>query len=176
MDKLIEIFLEEPEKEFYVRELSRNLKKSPTTISKYLKELEKKGILDSEKKFNHLFFKANTEKEAFKQLKINYNLKKIKESGIISFLAKEFNEPRAVVLFGSFAKGEDIKASDIDLLVITPLKKEINLEKFEDEVGHKIQLFLFSNKELEKMKEENKELLNSFINGAILYGFVEMFK
>ena len=176
MDKLIEIFLEEYGKEFYVRELSRNLKKSPTTISKYLKELEKKGILKSEKKFNHLLFRANTEKEAFRQLRIDYNIKKIKESGIIDFLVKEFNEPRAVVLFGSFAKGENINTSDIDLLVITPIKKEINLEKFEGEAGHKIQLFLFSNKELEKMKEKNKELLNSFINGVILYGFIEMFK
>lgn len=176
INRLIEIFLEEPEKEFYVRELSRKLRKSPTTISKYLKELEKRRILKSEKKFNHLLFKAKTEREEFKQLKINYNLKKINESGIIDFLVKEFNEPKAIILFGSFAKGENIKESDVDLLVVTPLKKEINIEKFEDELGHKVQLFLFSDRELEKMKEKNKELLNSFINGITLHGFVEMFK
>ena len=175
-DKLIEIFLREPEKEFYVRELARKLKKSPTTISRYLREFEKKGILKSESKFNHLLFKASSEKEEFRQLRLNYNLKKIKESGIVDFLIGEFNEPKAVVLFGSFSKGENVKASDIDLLLITPLKKEVNIEKFESELGHKVQLFLFSNKELEKMKEKNKELLNSFINGITLHGFIEVFK
>ncbi len=176
INRLLEIFLEEPEKEFYIRELSRKLKKSPTTISKYLKELEKEGILKSKEKFNHLLFKANIEKEEFRQLKINYNLKKISESGFVNFLIREFNEPKAIVLFGSFAKGENIKASDIDLLVITSLKKEINIEKFEHKFGHKIQLFLFSDGELEKMKEKNKELLNSFINGIKLHGFMEIFK
>ena len=175
-DKLIEIFLREPEKEFYVRELARRLKKSPTTISRYLKEFEKKGILKSESKFNHLLFKAKTEREDFKQLKVNHNLKKINESGIIDFLVGEFNEPKAVVLFGSFSKGENIKTSDIDLLIVTPLKKEVNIEKFEDKLGHQVQLFLFSDKELEKMKEKNKGLLNSFINGITLQGFIEVFK
>lgn len=176
INKFLEIFLEEPEEEFYIRELSRKLKKSPTTISKYLKKLEKEGILKSKEKFNHLLFKANAEKEEFRKLKIDYNLKKINKSGFVDFLIREFNEPRAIVLFGSFAKGENIKASDIDLLVVTTLKKEIDVEKFEHEFGHKIQLFLFSEKELEKMKEKNKELLNSFINGIKLHGFIEIFK
>lgn len=175
-EKIIEIFLEDSEKEFYVRELARKLGKSPTTLSKYLKKFEKQGILKSEKKFNHLLFKTNSEKEEFKQLKINYNLRKIKESGLVDFLQSELNEPKAIVLFGSFSRGENIKKSDIDLLIITPLKKDINTEKFESKLGHKIQLFLFSDKDLEKTKEKNKELLNSFINGITLHGFIEVFK
>ncbi len=176
IDKLVEVFLKESEKEFYVRELAKKLKKSPTTISKYLKELEKKGVLKLEKKFNHLLFKANNEKEDFRQLKLNYNLQKIKESGIIDFLIKEFNDPKAIVLFGSYSKGENVKTSDIDLLIITSLKKDVNLEKFEIKLENRVQLFLFSDKELDKMKEKNKELLNSFINGITLHGFIEVFK
>jgi len=175
-NKLIEFFIKKPEKEFYVRELARILKKSPTTISKYLKEFDRKGILRLEKKFNHLLFKANNENEEFKQIKLKYNLDKLRESGIVNFLIKEFNNPKVIVLFGSFAKGENIEKSDIDLLVVTTIKKEINLDKFEKILEHKIQLFLFSSKELENMKEKNKELLNSFINGITLYGFMEIFK
>jgi predicted nucleotidyltransferase len=174
-EKLMEFFIEEPEKEFYVRELARILKKSPATISKYLKILRNENILLGKKRYNHLLFKANTENEKFKQTKINYNLNKLRGSGIVEFLLKEFN-PEAIVLFGSFAKGENIKSSDIDLLVITPAKKELNLEKFESRLGHKIQLFILSNKEIIKLKEKNKELLNSFINGIVLEGFVEVFK
>ena len=74
MDNILEPFIKEPEKEFHVRQLSKLFDKSPTTISKYLKKLEKKKILKSKKKLNHLLFKANDKNEQFKQLKLNYNL------------------------------------------------------------------------------------------------------
>lgn len=174
-EKILELFFEQPEKEFYVRGISRILKKSPTTISKYLKKLEKDGLLIKEYRYNHLLFKANNEDSKFKQAKLNYNLKIIRESRVIEYLSEEFNNPEAVILFGSFAKGENIGKSDIDLLVISPLKKDVKLEKFEEKLG-KIQLFVKSSKEIEKMKKTNKELLNSFINGRVLYGRWEAFK
>lgn len=175
-EKLIEFFIKEPERQFYVRELARILKKSPATISKYLKDYERKGALKLERKFNHLLFKANNEGKEFKQLKINYNLSLIKSSGIEDFLSKELNNPKAIILFGSFARGEDTEKSDIDMLAITSAKKDLDLEIFEKKLGRKIQLFLFSEKEIEKMKESNKELLNSWINGITLHGFFEVFK
>ncbi|MFH1358955.1 MAG: nucleotidyltransferase domain-containing protein [archaeon] len=176
MDKILEFFIKEPETEFHVRQISKLLNKSPTTVSKYLKKLEKEGVLVSEKKLNHLLFKANAESQKFKRLKLNYNLEKLSESSIVSYLAEEFNHPEAIVLFGSFSKAENIARSDIDLLIVSSLKKEINLEKFERKLGYKIQLILHSKKEIDKMKEKNKELMNSIINGITLYGFWEVFR
>ncbi len=173
MDKILKLFIQEPEKEFHVRQISKILNKSPTTISKYLKELERKKILISEKKLNHLFFKANTGSEEFKKIKLNYNLNLLPE--ITNYLIKEHNYPEAIVLFGSFARAENISKSDIDILIISSLKKEIDLKKFEKKLGYKIQLFVHSKKEVEKMKKDNKELLNNFVNGITLYGFWEVF-
>src|SRR3989344_7476314 len=109
MDKIIEFFIKEPEKEFHVRQISKLLKKSPSTISKYLKRYKKEGILKSEEKLNHLFFKANTENRCFKQKKLYYNIDEINKSDLIDFLGREFNQPEAIILFGSFAKAENIK-------------------------------------------------------------------
>ena len=130
MDKLIESFIDEPEREFHVRELAKKLNKSPTTISKYLKDYEIKKILVSKKRLNHLLFKANTESNEFKQLKLNHNLKKIFNSGLIEYLIDFFNHPEAIVLFGSFAKAENSSESDLDLLIISSKRQEPNLEKF----------------------------------------------
>jgi predicted nucleotidyltransferase len=174
MDKILESFIEEPEKEFFVREIARKLNKSPATISKYLKNYEKQGILISKEKFNHLLFKANTESIKFKQLKLSYNLNKIYESGLIDFLIKEFNHPNAIILFGSFAKAENIKTSDIDIFIVSSRKKELNLEKYEKKLGYNVQLFV--EKDIKKLKEKNKELLNNIINGITLYGFFEVFQ
>ncbi len=175
MDNILSLFIREPEKQFHVRQISKLLKKSPSTISKYLKELEKKHILKSEKRLNHLLFKANTENEKFKQLKLNYNLNLLYDSGFIDYLVKEFSYPKAIILFGSFARAEDIQTSDIDLLILSSSKKDLRLNDFEKKLGHKIQIFIRSKEDIEKMKKQNKELLNNWINGITLYGFWEIF-
>jgi predicted nucleotidyltransferase len=176
MDKLLEFFIKEPEREFHVRELAKLLKKSPTTISKHLKEYESKKVLVSKTKLNHLLFKANTESRNFKQLKLNYNLLSLNESGLIDFLEEYFNNPEAIVLFGSFAKAENSKKSDIDLLIINSKKQEPNLEKFEKKLDHKIQLFIHSKNELNTLKEKNKELFNNWINGIVVFGYFEVLR
>jgi predicted nucleotidyltransferase len=167
---IINYFIKEPEREFHVRELAKLTKKSPTTISKYLKQLKKEDTLLSEKKLNHLFFKANSENPSFKDQKLFYNIKTIRDSGLINHIKYKY-DPEAIILFGSFAKAENIERSDIDILIITPSKKEINLEKFEKKLKHKVQLFLHSKKD-----KINKKLLNTFINGIKLEGYWEFFK
>ena len=176
MKNLLELFIREPEREFHVREVAKILKKSPTTISKYLKKLKLEGIVISIEKLNHLFFKAKTDSVKFKLLKLNHNVNALFESGLIDYLLEEFNHPETIVLFGSFAKAEDNKNSDIDLLIVTPKKHEPNLEKFEKKLGHKIQLFIHSKGDMERIKETNKELFNSWINGVIIHGYFEALK
>lgn len=171
--EILAYFFEEPEKEFYVRELAKLLKKSPTTISKYLEIMKKEQLLISSKKFNHLLFKAEVNRK-FKDLKLNYNLSLIRDSGLLDYIKETFNYPEAIVLFGSFAKAENIKKSDIDILIVSPAKKKLNLGNFEKKLGHEIQIFVYSGKELSSMK--NKELLNSFINGIVLEGYMEVAK
>lgn len=173
MDKLINLFIKEPEREFHIRELARLLKKSPTTISKYLKEYELKNILISKRSLNHFLFKANTDSPKFRQLKLNYNLNILHDSELIEYLSEEFNNPEAIVLFGSFSKAEDNKNSDIDLLIITSKKQEPLLEKYEKILGHKIQVFMHSKDELEKIKTKNNELFNNWINGIVIHGYFE---
>lgn len=176
MDKILEYFIREPEREFHVRELAKLMKKSPTTTSKHLSKLKKGGLLNSRKRLNHSLFKANAENPLFRTEKLAYNLRRMAESGLISHLVEEYNNPEAIILFGSFAKAEDIPKSDIDLLVVTPIRKELNLQKFEKYLGHKIHLFAHSKADIEKMKSKNKELLNSLANGIVIEGLWEMFR
>lgn len=176
MNNILELFIKEPEREFHVREVAKIMKKSPATISKYLKQYEAQNILISKSKLNHLLFRANTESFRFKQIKLNHNLSTIQESGLINYLIEEFNQPEAIVLFGSFSKAEDNKNSDIDLLIISPKKQDLNLEKYEKKLGHKIQLFVHSKSELERLKDKNIELFNNWINGIVIHGYFEVLK
>ena len=175
MDNILNLFFEEPEREFHVREIARIVKKSPTTISKYLTKLQKEQMLTSRTALNHKLFKADTESLNYKNSKLAYNINQIVSSKLIDYIKDKLN-PSAIILFGSFRKSENNKESDIDLLVISPEKTKLELSAFERKLKHKIQLFVHSNKDLQKMLKTNKELVNNWINGIVVYGYWEALK
>src|SRR3989344_2520403 len=154
-----------------VREIERTLKLPLPSVIRHCKELEKESILTTIKIANVNFYTANRGSEKYLLEKKLFNLKKIYESGIIEYLKIELSNP-AIVLFGSFAKGEDTEESDIDLYIETPSKKEVILEKFEKLLKRRIQVF--QHKNLNELS--NPHLANNVINGFLLNGFVEVFK
>jgi len=164
MDNILEFFINNPYKEFYVREISKKLKISPTTISKYLKKMEKEGLLLSENKYNHLFFKAHNENLLFKQKKVHYNICMIINSGLIDYLNKILDAE--IILMDN--KDENY---EITLLVISNKKiiKEINLNDFEKRLG-KLNILFYSIKEI----KNNKEIINRLINGIIIKGYLRL--
>lgn len=174
--KILENFIEEPEREFHIRELANIMKLSPTTITYYLDEFNRQSILKKEKSRNLVLFKANTDSEKFLDSKISHNLSRLKNCKIIDLIDKEFNHPESVIVFGSYARGEDFENSDIDIAIITPIKKISDFSKFESRLKRKVNIHLLSRERVERMKKENKELLNNIINGRIIKGYLELFK
>ena len=176
MNNILKRFIREPEREFHIRELAKYTQKSPATIAKYLADYEKKEYLTHERRLNHLLYKADTANSAFKELKMGHNQRLLRTTGLIQHLVDTFNHPEAIILFGSFAKGEDGPKSDVDILIVTPAKKKVNLALFEKKISRPIQLFVHSRDEIERMKIKNKELLNNWINGRVIGGFWELFR
>lgn len=162
--KLLKIFLDNPTENFRLRELARLSKISPPSVMDYLEEFEKEGLIKKYKRRNIPFYQAIRENEKFvlyKKLSILYELN---VSGLVGFLWDKLF-PEAIILYGSYAKGESIENSDIDIFIIGK-EKEIDLENFEKKLGKKIHLFFESNP-----KNIPKELKNNLINGIILKGY-----
>jgi len=169
------VFLDNPHKDFHVREIARLVNKSPTTASSELNKLRKKGLLSAKKERNHLLYQAIPQNKNYQHLKLFHNIKSIRDSGLIEYLIEFYNHPSAIIIFGSFRKAENIPSSDIDLFILSSKKEEPKLEKFEKELKHKIQLFTFSPKKLHELRKNNPHLLNNVINGIVLEGFIEVF-
>lgn len=172
---VLKLFLENPQVKYHIREVARLLKISPMTARKELIKLSKKGLLTAKKERMYIVYSADTESEEFRLNAMFYMIKKLHNTGVLSCIEIEL-KPEAIVLFGSVAKGEYSPKSDIDIFVISEIKKKINLEKFEIKLGRKIQLFIYTYKEFESMKSRNKELLNNILNGIVLSGHLEVFK
>lgn len=173
---ILNYFFEEPERKFHLRELARLARLAPSTVSKNLEQLVKKRILISKKDKGFKLFSANSENHLYRDLKLFYNIFQIRISGLVDHIIEIFNQPKSIILFGSFRKGENIPRSDIDIFIEVTAKKELDLSKFEGKLGHKIQLFQFTSKEISAMQKNNKELFNNIANGIVLEGFFEVFK
>ena len=158
-------FAKNPRKQYQIRELSRRIKLAATSVKLHLDELEKEGLVIKEKIGIYKSYRANFEDENFRFYKRVCNILSLKESGLISELEKQ-TTPNAVVVFGSYQKGEDAEKSDIDIFIIAKEKK-VNLSEYEKKLGRNIHLF-FS----EDLNKLPKELLNNILNGIILSGFV----
>jgi len=166
---ILNLFFEEPTKEFNVREVARLLKISPATASKDLKQLVKKELLKERKERLLNLYKANLENDLYRDLKIFYNLRKIRDSGLLNELNKFYLKP-TIVLFGSCAYGMDTETSDYDLLIISEKTKEFpNIRKFEKNIKKKIQIFVVKN--IKDLK--NKHFVNNILNGIIIQGRIK---
>ncbi|MDO9097318.1 MAG: nucleotidyltransferase domain-containing protein [Candidatus Methanoperedens sp.] len=165
----MKIFFDSPTKEFNVREAARILKIAPATASKELKNLVKLGLLKGRKERILNLYKANIENGLYRDLKVFYNIRKIKDSMLLDSLNRYYLKP-AIVLFGSASCGIDTETSDFDILVVSERKKDFpEKEKFEKKLKRKLQLFA-----VREIKDLNNEhLINNVLNGIVLQGEVK---
>jgi len=165
----LELFFEEPTREFNVREVARILKIAPATASKELKCLAKQNKLKERKERMLNLYMADLDSEPYKDLKIYYNLRKIKDSGLLEAINKFYLKP-TVVLFGSAASGLDTETSDFDILIISEKTKELpEANKFERKINRNLQIFPVT--DVKDLK--NPHLINNVLNGITIQGSIK---
>ena len=168
--QLKEYFFLHPTARLRVRQMEREVKVPLPSAIRYAKELEMEGILKSTIIAGITVYAADRSSPHFLLEKKLHNLHSLYSSGLIAYLAAELSNP-AIIIFGSYAKGEDVESSDIDLY-IESASKNVSLEPFGKKLQRKIQLFQYKHLSLVK----NKDLANNIINGIVLNGFVEVFR
>ncbi|MBI2660528.1 nucleotidyltransferase domain-containing protein [Candidatus Woesearchaeota archaeon] len=93
-----------------------------------------------------------------------HNLELIYDSSLISHLSESYNHPKAIILFGSFSRGDDIEKSDIDIAVITSKRLNLDLSRYEKMLKRAVSVHEVS---LDKISGEFKANL---LNGIVLEG------
>lgn len=166
--QILKVFMDSPNEKFGLRETARLSKVSPPSVMAYLKEFEAENLIKKEIKRKIPFYSANRDNPNFilyKKISILFELNK---TGAIDYMWEK-TAPEAIVLYGSFAKGESIEDSDIDLFILGK-EKRINLTEFEKKLGKKIHV-LYEN----SLGNVSKELRNNILNGIILKGYIKVF-
>lgn len=162
--KVLEIFFREPTNIHFIREMGRKIKLAPTSVKNNIKKLLKEELILEKKSKPFNGYIANRDNENFLFYKKMANIASIKDSGLLDFIVNSIY-PKTIILYGSYLRGEDLESSDVDLLIISKAKKEINLKKFEHILKRKIHLMI-----KQDLKKLQKNLRTEIINGFVLYG------
>lgn len=156
--KVLTMIANNPFTEFYLRELSKELKISPSTTKKSLDKLKKYDMIKEKRKGNLRIISGNPEEILFKQFKILLNIEKVKP------IVEQIMPAASIILFGSYAKGENSRESDIDFCVISN-KKNLKIESSYD-----IQLIQLTPAGWVNLKKDNPALAKAIGEGITMHG------
>ena len=173
-DKIYAWFFAYPEEGVSLTDLSSQLDIAKTTTNIVVTHLEKEGFLKKEVIGKIWRIQANPRHSHFVTRKIPFNLRLIYESGIIPWVTENIPSFRAIILFGSYRKGEDIPASDIDIAVeITGNSAFKIIERSISQLGYRknvpVHFHIFSRKNIDV------NLFANIANGIVLQGFLEAY-
>ena len=167
--KVLNVFFDDPVKDFQLREISRIIKLHHKSVLIYIKKLLKLNLIKENKKTLYKSYNANTENDLFRKYKKTTNQIKLYESGLIEHIEEKVM-PNSITLFGGYAKGTDVQTSDIDLFIEAG-EENINVTKFEEKFRRKIHLVFEKD-----ISDLSKELKNNIINGITIQGNLRIFK
>jgi len=167
---VLKFFLEHPYSSYYLRESSRLLRMDPMTVKRALDLLVEDGLLLRNKEKNQILYKGNMELPAFRYLKISYNLSWLQKKGVPEFLTNNMKTVTSILLFGSYAKGENDSESDVDILVIS-LSKNTPTAELAKLLKRDINLISFTPAQWSQQAKTNKAFyLDVILDGIMLYG------
>src|SRR3990167_6930695 len=170
---ILKPFFECPNRGYTIRGIAKITKINHTTVRKYVVYYAKSGLIAKKQAVPYITFTANTNSKKYINLKLYYNLELIRESGLVEKIEKAYNYP-PIVLFGSYSKAENDENSDIDICIVSDIKKEFDILELEKKWFKRISIHQFTKKSWEEAKEKNPELINNIANGITLSGQLEI--
>ncbi|MEW5936973.1 MAG: nucleotidyltransferase domain-containing protein [Candidatus Thermoplasmatota archaeon] len=168
--KVLRHFFDHPDEEFYLRELARLLGTSPMTVKRSLDLLVSDLLILRKERKNQILYKANVSSQAFRFAKVSYNLSMLESAKVVETLLDNMPGIISIILYGSFAKGENDRHSDLDLLVISMAKK-VRPMKIGERLGMDVNVMNFTDAQWTAQAKENRAFyLDVITEGIVLHG------
>ncbi len=173
-NKTLNWFFSYPTREISLSDLAKQLQISKTTANRIVTQLTQEGFL-IQKSLGKLWQISCNQKHTYNiTKKIGHNLTRIYESGILEEIHKIIPSSRAIILFGSYRKGDDIDTSDIDIAVETLNNKDLIihplgiLQQFSYRKNIPVNVHIFSRNKIDL------NLFTNIANGILLEGLLEV--
>ena len=153
-----------PGKQFYIREIAKNMDKSVGGTHKTLKSLKERNFVKENKSGKNLYYRINQMNPSIKNFKIFVTINEL-----IPLVNKLKEASEKIILFGSCSTGDDTSESDIDLLILTNEKDKINKYTNKSDSERAIQAVVVNATDLIKIKEKDKAFYQEIKKGITLW-------
>ena len=162
--QLLTFLARSPDKQFYIREIAKNINKSVGGTHKTLKSLKKMDFIKENKSGKNIYYQINQMNPSIKNFKIFMTINEL--TSLVNKL-KEISEK--IILFGSCTNGEDTIESDIDLFILTNEKEKVNKKILNTKFNRKIQAVVVNIEDFMKIKEKDKGFYQEIKKGITLW-------
>lgn len=170
-ENVLKLILENsPLKEWHFEDIVIEAKVTKAVANKWLKKYVKEGVLKRIKeKGKFPYFIAGSNNPVYYSSKRFYALEQLYRSGLIQQLVALKNA-KAVIIFGSFIRGDWYKDSDIDIFIFGN-SSGFDKKYYEIQLQRTIELHIFKDKG--EIKEVKTGLIKNIINGYIVKGQIQ---
>ncbi|MBI5389276.1 nucleotidyltransferase domain-containing protein [Candidatus Woesearchaeota archaeon] len=170
-ENILQLILENsPLKEWHFEEIVREAEVTRAVANKWLKKYITKGLLKKvkeKKRFPYITVGSNN--PVYYSQKRLYALEQLHRCGLIPKLLS-LHHAKTVILFGSIAKGDWYKDSDIDIFVLGNLS-DFDKNIYESKLRKHIELHQFADKK--EIGQTRTGLIKNIINGYIVKGQIQ---
>ena len=172
--KIINLYLNDYSRRYYLRELASLLKKPHQSIKPYVEELSKEGILVKYHRKNLLEYGLNLKnKQIYEYLFLAEKeklIERLKKDSLLNILYEklaDYFEHNIFIIFGSASQKLE-KGSDIDLLVVGRKNISNEIKDFEEVYNKKIHKV-----QVEKLSNVNTPLIKEIYKNHLIYNNAE---
>ena len=168
--KVMKLFLEEPEREFYVTEAAQKLEMDKMSVIRALNSIVEAGLMECRSGHYRKFYKLKVS-HITKVLKIMVNL----DSPLIAEFLKRFaSKSELVLLYGSRAEGTEGVDSDWDFLVVSNKTDVVamnrTISEMEARFGVQINVKLYTSREYREFVEKKTPFYQEVMAKKIVLG------
>ncbi len=164
--KILSLFVANPDKSFYGREISKKIKISLGAASNALRFLEKKGILISEKKGKTSLYTLKSPNPYIGHFRILNSLLLIEP-----LIERLKNVSKRIILYGSYATGTFTSESDLDLFIVSERRDEAldKIGEFNKKQSIDIRPVIKKHTEWMQLEKAEPEFFNELNRGITLW-------
>jgi len=171
-NNVIELFFENPTKEWHFEEIIKTTKIARSKVNKWLNKFIKERLIKKIKEKGKMpYYISDYNSQSYKNKKKLFALNKLYNSGLLNHLTSLNAE--TIILFGSFSRSDWYKNSDIDIFIYGN-HKGLKTAKYEIKLHRSIQLFICNDKK--DLKKLGVPLIRNIIKGNILKGDINFLK
>lgn len=167
---LLAFFFAHADESYYVREAASLIGEDAGNSSRELRRLEKEGVLSSAMKGRIKFYSLNKRYPLYSDLKSMF-FKTEGAEGALKKLVSSQEGIEMAFIYGSFAKGAEKKASDIDIVVVGKFDRDKftgQLRGLESKLDREINFSSYTREEFDKERKKGGSFLDLILKDKVI--------